>query len=202
MMPMRRTAIVAAALLVALLIARAAEVITTAAAAPSAPAYTKGGDLIMPADYRTWTFLTSNINMGYPSAGATADANMPTMFGNVFVNPEAYQAFVRTGTWPDKTIMLIENRGSGNTPALTKASRFQTSDIHGYEFHVKDAARGGWTFYYVKPGDKIGTPFAKTASCYACHEKNGAVDTTFVQYYPTLADIAKAKRTYRTTAEP
>ena len=188
-----------AAMLAAVLLWRVAPV--AGAGAPAGPAYTQSGDLVMPADYRTWAFLTSNINMGYPSAGAKADASMPTMFGNVFVNPEAYQAFVRTGTWPDKTMMVIENRGSGNTPALTKTARFQTSDIHGYEFHVKDAAHGGWTFYYVKPGSKSGQPFAKNASCYSCHAQNGAVDTTFVQYYPTLLEIAKAKGTYRKTAE-
>ena len=28
-------------------------------------------------------------------------------------------------------------------------------------------------------------------NCYSCHEQNGAVDTTFVQFYPTLIDAAK-----------
>ena len=155
----------------------------------------------MPADYRTWTFLTSNINMGYPSEGAPApSADAPTRFGNVFVNPAAYEAFVRSGTWPDKTMMLIEVRGSGHTPALTANARFQT-DIQRYEFHVKDAAHGGWTFYLIEAGRTSGKAFAKTESCYSCHEKNAAVDTTFVQYYPTLAGIAKAKGTYRKAAE-
>jgi hypothetical protein len=30
---------------------------------------------------------------------------------------------------------------------------------------------------------------------YSCHDKNGAVDTTFVQFYPTLIDLAKQKGT-------
>ena len=29
--------------------------------------------------------------------------------------------------------------------------------------------------------------------CYSCHEQHGAVDTTFVQFYPTLIDAAKQK---------
>ncbi|HYU45886.1 MAG TPA: cytochrome P460, partial [Terriglobales bacterium] len=28
-----------------------------------------------------------------------------------------------------------------------------------------------------------------------CHEQHGAVDTTFVQFYPTLLEIAKKKGT-------
>jgi hypothetical protein len=39
------------------------------------------------------------------------------------------------------------------------------------------------------------------ASCYSCHEKNGAVDTTFVQYYPTLIEAANTKGTYKKTGE-
>ena len=31
--------------------------------------------------------------------------------------------------------------------------------------------------------------------CYSCHSSHGAVDTTFVQFYPTLLDIAKQKGT-------
>lgn len=188
----------ATAVVSALLIFRAAPSMTEAAP-QVAPAYTSGGELVIPADYRSWIFLTSNINMGYPSEG-TPPANMPTMFGNVFVNPEAYRSFVTTGTWPDKTIMMIENRGSGHTAALNNDSRFQT-EPHGLEFHVKDAAHGGWTFYSARPGNASATPFAKTKSCYSCHEKNGAVDTTFVQYYPTLIDIAKQKGTFRKSAE-
>jgi hypothetical protein len=34
-----------------------------------------------------------------------------------------------------------------------------------------------------------------TADCYSCHAAHGAVDTTFVQFYPTLLPIAKSKGT-------
>lgn len=33
------------------------------------------------------------------------------------------------------------------------------------------------------------------ADCYSCHEQHAAVDTTFVQFYPTLLEIAKQKKT-------
>jgi hypothetical protein len=32
--------------------------------------------------------------------------------------------------------------------------------------------------------------FPTSASCYSCHQQHGAVDTTFVQFYPTLLPIA------------
>jgi hypothetical protein len=34
-----------------------------------------------------------------------------------------------------------------------------------------------------------------TATCYSCHSEHAAVDTTFVQFYPTLLPIAKSKGT-------
>jgi hypothetical protein len=35
----------------------------------------------------------------------------------------------------------------------------------------------------------------QTEDCYSCHADHGAVDTTFVQFYPTLMPIAKSKGT-------
>ena len=34
------------------------------------------------------------------------------MFDNVFVNPASYQAFLKTGTWPDKTELVLEVRNA------------------------------------------------------------------------------------------
>ena len=41
--------------------------------------------------------------------------------------------------------------------------------------------------------------FPKTADCYSCHQKNGATDTTFVQFYPTLIETAKKNRNFKET---
>jgi len=35
----------------------------------------------------------------------------------------------------------------------------------------------------------------RSASCYSCHSEHGAVDTTFVQFYPTLLPIARSNGT-------
>jgi len=39
------------------------------------------------------------------------------------------------------------------------------------------------------------TMIPRTANCYSCHQANGAVDTTFVQFYPTLLSVARTKKT-------
>jgi hypothetical protein len=159
------------------------------------PAYTKDGKLIFPADYRTWTFVTSGVGMTYGPTG-TKDAEGNPRFDNVFVNPEAYKEFLKTGTWPDKTQLVLEVRGSESKASINKDGHFQTKTI-AVEVHVKDTSKKGWGFYGFPPGTAAAEMIPKTQNCYSCHEQNGAVDTTFVQFYPTLQDVAQEKGTWK-----
>lgn len=159
--------------------------------AADGPNYTANGELKMPERYREWIFLTSGVDMSY-SATAAADHSM---FDNVFVNPTAYKAFEATGTWPDKTTLVLEVRGAQGASSINKRGHTQSPEIMGMEVHVKDAKlEGGWGFYeFDGPGS--GKIVKRPASCYECHESHAAVDTTFVQFYPTLVGLAKAKGT-------
>jgi hypothetical protein len=149
------------------------------------PRYAPDGKFVPPADYREWIYLSSGIDMSYRERG---DANH-SMFDNVFVDPAAYRAFVATGTWPDKTVLIMEVRGAATKGSINAGGKFQTADFMGAEAHVKDAARGGWSFFAFGDGKPVERIPAE-ASCYACHSQHGAVDTTFVQFYPTLIGIA------------
>jgi hypothetical protein len=155
--------------------------------------YTKGGELALPPDYREWVFLSSGLGMTYNPA-ATPNAKPP--FENVFVNREAYRGFLKTGVWPDKTVMILEVRASDSQVSINKDGRVQTKVV-GMEAHVKDNARGGWAFYGFANWATQGTLFPKKADCYSCHQQNGAADTTFVQFYPTLIKTAKQKGTFK-----
>ena len=161
-----------------------------------APRYSKDGKLLLPADYREWIFLSSGLGMTYPDENAPKNP----LFDNVFVNPEAYRAFLKTGAWPDKTVLFKENRSAETKVSINRDGRVQTKVV-SFEANVKDGSRGGWLFYAFRADATEGIQMPKTASCYSCHGKNGAVDTTFVQFYPTLIDTAKAKGTFRQGAE-
>jgi len=156
------------------------------------PAYTADGKLIFPAQYREWIYLTSGVDMSY-SPGRTMDHSM---FDNVFVNPAAYKSFLQTGTWPDKTMLALEVRVAGSNASINKSGHFQTAETMGKEVHVKDSSRfaGGWAFFGFDDSDTA-KQVPKEAACYSCHEQHAAVDTTFVQFYPTLLGIAKDKHT-------
>jgi hypothetical protein len=137
-------------------------------------------------------YLSTGMDMSY-TPKATADMSM---FDNVFVNPEAYRAFLATGTWPDKTVMVLESRGAQNKGSINRAGHFQSGAVMGLEVHVKDESRfpGKWAFFNVANENKA-TLFPQTAACYSCHAEHAAVDTTFVQFYPTLLPIAQQKGT-------
>jgi hypothetical protein len=135
------------------------------------------------------------------SYSANAQANPNPTFTNVFVKPEAYQAFLKSGTWPDKTMFMLEERASGSNIGPNKAGHYQT-DLEGLVTLVKDEKRFSekWKFFSFesKDGKPVGPGAAvKTNACFQCHEKNGAVDHTFVQFYPTLKAVAIAKGAYK-----
>lgn len=165
---------------------------TTRQSSAEAPAYAANGDMLPPAHYREWVYLTSGFNMSY----SAKPSDMP-MFDNVFVNPAAYRAFVSTGHWPDKTMLVLEVRGAESKGSINQHGNYQGVGLMGMEVHVKDDARfhGKWAFYSFDSPAANGTLIPTAAPCYSCHAAHGAVDTTFVQFYPTLLPIARAKGT-------
>jgi hypothetical protein len=166
---------------------------TVNAASNSGPAYAKNGDMLPPSNYREWIYLTSGLDMSY---SPKSDMDM-SMFDNVFVNPEAYRSFLSTGTWPDKTVMVLEGRGAQSKGSINQRGHFQGTDLMDIEVHVKDEAHfpGKWAFFSFDSLRKNGTLIPQDAPCYKCHSEHGAVDTTFVQFYPTLLPIAQARGT-------
>src|SRR5271163_4904567 len=157
----------------------------------SGPEYTSEGQLKLPANYREWVYLTTGFDMSYsPAMGMDHH-----MFDNVFVNREAYKEFLASGTWPDKTMLLIEGRGAQSQGSINQSGNFQ-GEVMAREIHVKDEARfpGKWAFFGFDD-QKTAKMIPTKAGCYSCHAEHAAVDTTFVQFYPTLLPIAKAKGT-------
>jgi hypothetical protein len=69
----------------------------------------------------------------------------------------------------------------------------------GVEVHVKDEARfpDKWAFFGFDDS-KTAKMIPVSADCYSCHTAHAAVDTTFVQFYPTLLPIARSKGTLST----
>jgi len=164
--------------------------------APDKPQYTRNNELLRPANYRNWVYLSSGLGMNY-SAGA-ADHQM---FTNVFVPQWAYGEFLATGKWPDQSIFVVEERMSASKGSINKAGHFQT-DLMGLGLEVKDEKRfpEKWA-YFAFDGEEKSAAANPKAACWQCHEDHAAVEHTFVQFYPTLKPVARRFGTYRQTTE-
>ena len=159
------------------------------------PRYT-GGKLIRPEDYREWIFLSSGLGMNYNAA-----AGGPEMFTNVFVPQWSYRQFLSSGKWPNKTTFVVEDRESQSKGSINKTGHFQT-DFAGIGVEVKDETRflEKWAYFNFGADTKTAEANPK-AKCWQCHEDHAAVEHTFVQFYPTLKEVAKKFGTYRSAAE-
>jgi len=191
-MRLRKITVFAVSFSAALLLVLAHFARSVKAGAGSVPAYAANGDLLSVGNYRDWIYLSSGVDMSY-----TAKPADMTMFDNVFVNPEAYRRFQATGTWPDKTMLVLEVREGRSKGSINQQGKFQGTQLMGLEVHVKDEARfpGKWAFFDFDSPEKNGTLIPQGAPCYSCHAAHAAVDTTFVQFYPTLLPIAEIKKT-------
>jgi len=92
-------------------------------------------------------------------------------------------------------VFVLEARMAQNKGSINKKGSYQ-GEVMAREVHMKDEARfpGKWAFFGFGDGD-TGTLIPTSADCYSCHSAHGAVDTTFVQFYPTLIGVAKQKGT-------
>ena len=173
---------------------------------PAAPAFTSAGQLVRPLDYRSWVFVTSGLGMTYGPAKPAE--GQPPLFDNVFVTRDAYDEFLRSGAWPDKTMFILEGRRAEANVSINNGGHTQ-GQMAFMEAAVKDVARfkntGGWGYFSFDSRAGLvesAAAMPPTASCYACHGANTAVDNTFVQFYPELFAVAKAKGTIKATYDP
>ena len=59
-----------------------------------------------------------------------------------------------------------------------------------------------WGYFGFNGSATAASKFGPEAGCNACHSKNAAVEHTFVQFYPTLLEIAMAKGTLNKSYKP
>jgi hypothetical protein len=173
--------------------------------AEDGPEYVADGSLRRPSNYREWVYLTSGLGMTYGPAGQT-EGRAP-MFDNVFVTRAAYRDFMRTGRWPEKTMLVLEIRSAEEQVSINNGGRTQ-GRVVAIEVALKDSAKfrqTTWAYFDFSAGTTA-KPTAQalpaTARCYACHGEHAAVENTFVQFYPELMEVAKRLGTVNRGYDP
>jgi tetratricopeptide (TPR) repeat protein len=166
--------------------------LTRANADATAPQYTPDGQLMFPAGYREWVYVSSGLGMNYSPAGGGAPA-----FTNVFVAPGAYRRYEAAGHWPDKTMFVLEVYGAASHGSIIRQGNYQ-DNLLGVEAEVKDEAHfpEKWAYFGFGTGRKAASKIPQS-SCWSCHNQNAAVENTFVQFYPTLLSVAYDKSTIK-----
>jgi len=158
----------------------------------SAPQYTSDGKLLRPEGYREWVYVSSGLGMNYGPVSHGTPA-----FTNVFVAPAAYKHYVATGHWPDRTMFVLEVYSAASHSSINKQGSFEDK-LLGVEAEVKDESRfpEKWAYFSLGVNGKAGSKFSQD-ECWSCHSQNGAVENTFVQFYPTLLKVAYEKNTIK-----
>jgi hypothetical protein len=175
-----------------------------AADTPGVP-FTAQGELQRPKDYREWVFLTSGLGMTY--GPAKAQPGQAPRFDNVFVKPESYREFMKTGKWPEGTLFILEVREAVENASINNGGRTQGGHV-ALEAAMKDSQRfkdGGWGYFTFDSQQGLvnaAKVLPRTATCYACHSRNGAVEWTFTQFYPAQFEVAKRLGTVRADYDP
>jgi hypothetical protein len=109
---------------------------------------------------------------------------------------------MQTGRWPDRTVFVLEIRNSGFESSISQGGRFQT-ELLLIEAEVKDSRfPDGWAFFRFGSAGQLSDAAAPLAGsdvarCIECHTKHTAVERTFVQFYPTLLEVARQKGTLK-----
>lgn len=151
------------------------------------PKYAGDNELIRPEGYREWIFVGSNLGMGYTEGPAPKS---PT-FHNIYIQREAYKQYGATGTFPDKTMLVMEVVKPGTNASINKQGQFGDQFI-GIEVALKDEKKfpEKWAYFnFIRSGGGPALDKAKAFqkdACWKCHNEHGAVDNVFVQFYPVL----------------
>jgi hypothetical protein len=152
------------------------------------PEFTESDELLRPESYRDWVFIGSGLGMSYTEKGYDEAPD----FTNVYMRPEAFRAFVKTGKFPSGTVFILEIRAAASEVSINKRGRFQDRLI-GIEAAVKDEKRFREKWAYFSFIGKTGEPLSKAKpfpqdACWSCHNQHAADDNVFLQFYPALRE--------------
>jgi hypothetical protein len=158
------------------------------------PQYDARGALLRPQNFETWIFVGS-------STGLTYEPGMPVNgggeFHNVYIRPESYREYVRTGIFPEETMLVLALYPPERNVSPAKAGYFE-GDLEGMAVAVKDHAhfREGWAYFNFGGVHDLKTKAMANPkqACYDCHVKHAADDNVFVQFYPVLRPVIRAHR--------
>jgi hypothetical protein len=155
---------------------------------PPEIAFTADGKLKKPVGYRKWVYVGASVTPNDLNGG---EALFPE-FHSVYINPEGFAAYEKTGKYRDGTVMVKELVAVGSQEETSGKGYFM-GDFLSLEVSIKDSKRfknepGNWAYFsfdYKRPLEREVAPHP-AATCAKCHQDNAADDFVFRQDYPVL----------------
>ena len=146
------------------------------------PRYAADGRLHRPAGVERWVLVGASLGQGYTDA--TDDR--PGMFHRVYLEPSAYEHFLRSGRFREGTMLALAIRRPERRVPPSRTG-WTEGDLSALELAVKDGSRfsGGWAYFDFGRSAAVAAPLPPER-CAACHARHAAVDHVFVQFYPQL----------------
>lgn len=150
--------------------------------------FNRDGELVRPSGYRRWIYVGSPLT---PHDMNNGKAAFPE-FHSVYINPEAYDHYEKTGEFPDGTV-LVKELVSVGTKQATSGHGYFMGEFTGLEVLMKDRRRfqdepGHWGFFSFghEYPLKSAARMQATSNCNDCHGGAADDDYVFTQYYPVL----------------
>ena len=150
----------------------------------------KNGQLERPVGFREWIYVGTPVTPNDMNDGKAAFPE----FHNVYIDPESWAHWKKTGDFRDGTILVKELVNVG-TKAAVSGNGYFMGDFVGLEATIKSKKHfskepGNWAYFSFSTPDhkaltKTATAFP-TSSCNSCHAAGAADDFVFTQYYPIL----------------
>lgn len=162
----------------------------------SLPEYDHKGGLIRPVGYERWTFIGTSLGIRYVE-GDDPPPKGPGDFHHVYIQPQAYDYYVRFGEFPEKTLFVMTNSPASKKqgPDLINKHGHFAGKSTGLEVSVKDSEHfpDSWAYFlFSTAGPRKPARALPSSMCYDCHAEHGEVDNVFTQFYSVL-DEARAK---------
>lgn len=153
------------------------------------------GELVLPEGFREWVFIGAPLT---PNGLNNGKAGFPE-YHHVYVNPDAFAVYQRTGEFPDGTViakelvLLQKGEFSDGSKKAPSGRGYFAGEFHGMDVMVKDSRRfkdtNGWGFFnfgHHAPPYLKSAKAAPAESCGGCHAANAGKDMVFKTYYPVL----------------
>lgn len=138
-------------------------------------------EILLPANYRSWVAVAPE------SAGMSAHQRKHVV-GKIYVEPKAYESFLKHSTWPEQTVIVLELRDKAAPPHLP------CDGVIGLEVAAKNGAGAlePWSYYGIIYDHDKQARKASTDKAMCKHCSSDPANMQFAMFFPALRAVIHA----------